>query len=72
MFILYENHSKGSKLHPERGAIAEHFCCSNAPPLFIKLEKLIMIFVLISVQVRPVQNWEMRNKSKNWLKRRSF
>ena len=40
--------SKISKLHPERRPIAEHFCCSNELPLLIKLEKLTLIFVLIS------------------------
>ena len=35
----YEGHSKSSKLHAERKAIAEHFYCNNTL-IFIKLEKL--------------------------------
>ena len=51
--------SKSSKLHQERRTIAEYLCRGNAQPLLIKLEKLIQISVLISVQVRPIQGWEV-------------
>lgn len=34
--LIYEG-SKSSKPHPERKAIAEHFCCGNTLPFLIKL-----------------------------------
>ena len=51
---IYEGLSKSSLLHPEK-AIAEHFCCGNTLPLLLKLEKLMWISALISVQVRLIQ-----------------
>ena len=45
----HEGRSKGSNLHRERRAIAEHFCSANTLLLLIKFEKLIQISVLISV-----------------------
>ena len=57
--------SKSYKLHLERGATAEHFCYGNTLPLFLKLEKLIQISVLISVQLRPIQRWEVCEKLDN-------
>ena len=54
---MCKDRSKSSKLHSERIAIGEHFCCgSKTLLLLIKLGKLIQIFVLISVQVRPIQS----------------
>ena len=50
----FEGHSKNFKPHPERRACAEHFCSGNIL-LLIKLEKLIQISVLISVQLRSIQ-----------------
>lgn len=42
----YEGRSKSSEHHPERRAIAEHFCCGNTLPLLIKLEKVSQISLL--------------------------
>ena len=42
------------KPHPERRAIAKHFCYSNTLPLLIKLEKLIQISAFTFVQVRII------------------
>ena len=36
-----------------------YFCCGNAPAL-------VQISVLISMQMRPIQRWEVCNKSKIW------
>ena len=47
-----EGRSKSSKPQPERRANAEHFCCDHTLAFLIKLEKLIQIYVLISVQVK--------------------
>ena len=44
--ILYEGYSKRSNPHPERKAVAEHFCHGKTLPLLIKLEKLIQIFLV--------------------------
>ena len=63
---------KSSKPYPEIRVIAEHFCYGNELPLLIKLEKLIQISVLISVQVRPIQKWEIYDKSKIWVRLRTF
>ena len=38
-FSGFEGQSKSLKSHPERRAIAEHFCFSNILSLLIKLEK---------------------------------
>ena len=54
---MYEDGSKGSEPHSERD-IAEYFCCRNTL-LLINLEKLIWIFVLISVYVKLIQKWEV-------------
>lgn len=51
----YEGRPKCSKPQPERRTIAEHFVYGNKLPPFIKLEKLIQVSVLISLQVRPIQ-----------------
>ena len=48
------------------------FLCGNILPLFIKLEKLIQISVLISVQVSSIQCWEVCDKSKILMKLRTF
>ena len=52
--IIHKCCSKGFKLHPESKDIAE-YCCGNTLPFLVKLEKLIQIFVLISVYVRLIQ-----------------
>ena len=39
-----EGCSKSSKPYPERGTIAEHFCCGHTLPLLMMLEKIIKIF----------------------------
>ena len=44
---IYKAGSKSSKPHPERRAIAEHFCCDNVLPLLIKLEKLELVFLVL-------------------------
>ena len=62
--------SESSKPHPERSAIAEHFCWGNTLLLLIKLEKLIQISVFISV--RPLQRWEVCYKSNIWVWVRTF
>ena len=51
----YEGRSKDSKPDLERSAIAEYVCCAKTLPLRIKLEKLIQISFLISVQVKPIK-----------------
>ena len=70
---LDPNNVKGSFkkffAHTERGAIAEHFCCSNSLLPFIKLEKTVQIFFLISVQMRSIQRWEACEKFLNWQNR---
>ena len=43
--------------------MAKHFYCGNTLPLLIKVEKLIQIFE----QLRPIQRWEVCDKSKNGL-----
>ena len=48
----------------ERSVMAEHLCWGNLLVHPIKLEKLIHISVLILVQVRPIQSWEVHDKSK--------
>ena len=40
---IFEDCSKSSQPNPERRTIAEHFCCGNTLPLFVKLENLIQI-----------------------------
>ena len=69
---IYKSLLKRSKPHPERRAIAKHFHCSNTLSLLIKLEKLMQISVLISVQLRPIQRWEVCDKSKIWARLRTF
>ena len=71
-YAFYEVRSKSSKPHPERNAIAEHFCCGNTLQLFITLEKLIQISVLISVQARLIERWEVCDKSKILMRLRTF
>ena len=66
---IYKYYSESFKPQPERRAIAEHFCCGNTQPFLIKL---IQISVLISVQVGPIQEWEVYNKSKIWMQLRTF
>ena len=61
---VYKGCWKSYKPHPERRGRVEYFCCSNTILLLIKLEKLIQISVLISVQVRPIQRWQVCDKSK--------
>ena len=51
---MYNSHSKCYTPHPESKAIPEHFSSGNSLPL-TKLEKIIQISILISVQVRPIQ-----------------
>ena len=58
--------SKSSKLYLERRVISEHFCCSYTLPLLIKLEKLIQISVLISLQVRYIQSEGFATILKSW------
>ena len=58
-----EDCSKISKIHPERRALAEHFSLRNSLSLLIKVERLIQISVLIFIQVRSIQRWEICNKS---------
>ena len=58
--------------HPERRSEVEHFYCGNGQPLLIKLEKLIQISVLISVQMKPLQRLEVYNKSKILVRLRTF
>ena len=53
-YIICEGRSKTSKPHQERTHIVEHFYCGNKLSLLIKLEKIIHISVIISVQLRPV------------------
>ena len=68
LFCYYYNYkccSKCSKPHQERKGIAEHFFCSSTLTLLIKWKKLIRISVLISVQLRATQRWEMYDKIKN-------
>ena len=48
---IYDDHSKCSKRLPERRSIAEKCRSSKRIALLIKLEKLIPISVLISMQV---------------------
>ena len=55
---------KRSRLQTERRAIAEYFCCGNTLLLLVKLEKPIQIPVLISVQLKSIQKWEVCDKSK--------
>ena len=52
---MYKELSKSSKPPPERKDEAEHFCCGKTQHLLIKLEKLIQISRLISVQMWPIQ-----------------
>ena len=69
---IHEGHSKCSKPHPERSVIADPFCCGNTLPILIKLEKLSQILVLISMQMRPKQWWDVCDKSKIWVRIRTF
>ena len=55
-----------------KGVVAEHFCCASTLPLLIKLEKLIKISVLISVEVWPRQRSLMYEKSKAWMGQITF
>ena len=56
----------------QRRAIAEHFYCDNTQSFVVKLEKLIQISVIISVPVRPIQRWEICDKSKIWVRLRTL
>ena len=58
-----ESRFKSFGPYPERRAIAEYFCYGNTLPLLIKLENLIQISVLISVQLKLIQKWETSDKS---------
>ena len=53
----YEGHSKSSKPQPERKAIVQHYYCGRT--ILMKLEILIQISVLNSVQVRPIKMGEV-------------
>ena len=68
----YEGRPKSSKLHTDRRTIAEHFSCDNTLLFLIRLEKLVQIFVLISLQLRSMQRWEVYDKSKIWMRLRTF
>ena len=68
----YKGCWKSSMPHPEQRAIAEYFYYGNTLLLLIKLEKLIQISVLISVQVKPIQRWKVYNRPKIWGQLRSF
>ena len=59
---MYEGGSKSCKPHPERRAKYKLFLT-----LLIKVEKLIQISVLISMQVRPIKNERCLNIFK-WTK----
>ena len=52
--------------------MAEHFCWSNTLAILLKQEKQNQITVLISVRVRLIQRWEVCDKSKIWVKVRTF
>ena len=69
---IYDIRSKSSKPHSERRVIAEHFCCGNILPLIIKQEKLIHIYVLIQIHMWPIQRLEVDNKSKIWMRHKTF
>ena len=58
------------KPHRERRAIAEYICCFNKMALVLKLEKLIsvLIFELARLMLRS----EVFNRSKIWLRLRTF
>ena len=59
--------SKSFKPYLKRKALTEHFCNRNTLTFLINLEKLIQISFSISVQLRPIQRWEMCNKSTIWV-----
>ena len=66
------NYSKSSKPHSERRAIAEDFCGSNTLLHLIKLDKLIQIYILISVWMRPIQKYNVCDKSDILMRIRNF
>ena len=72
IYIYKKFVKKSSYPHWERRAIAEHSCYGNALLLLIKLEKLIQISFLTSVQVRLIHICEVSYKSKIWEKLRTF
>ena len=46
-FIRHKGHSKLSKSHTERRAIAENFCFGNILALLIKLEQQFQIYLTL-------------------------
>ena len=62
MLYIYEDCSKGSKGHPERIAMTEHFCCGNTPTY--KTRKTNSDFSQFLCKSGPIQIWVVCDKSK--------
>ena len=69
---IYKDCFKGSKTNLEGRDIAEYFSFSNSLLVLIKLENLIQISGLISLQVEPIRRQGVCPKLKILMRLRTF